>query len=204
MDEQDAPKPAKRAPPKGTPVAAPVEGGALPEATLVEPEEKPRRARRATGMLSRRAGAGAEGAGGVGVFHVAAIVGLALTLVGRGGQSISEKSAARTQARATLARANFQRKWDAKIANEKDSAARAKLLAQKAEQEQKQRKTWAHLIANAATAAANDAVSQYYLQWVLILGALVLALGAAGVALTREGVERWGSLLVLAIVLLGL
>ena len=134
------------------------------------------------------------------VGKILVLVGLALVLLAKGGDTIGARAVDRAKARKTIAQNEFNDQWEGKLEAAKPEE-RAKLQQEKRKEEADLAKAqWRQLDRGARDAQVDRDIHAYWLAWTYVGGSIVLVAGLLFVGFYGTGAERMVCLIMIAII----
>lgn len=136
----------------------------------------------------------------LGAAQAILMLGLVLVLTARGCDSLGARNVVRLNARLSQEQQAFKAKLQEEINAEPDAAKQAKLRESHDKQRSAQEKTWASMQNAVSDAASANLIWGYWREMTFVVGTILLSLGLTAVAFVGQGVERYLSFGLLAII----
>jgi len=136
----------------------------------------------------------------LGAAQAILMLGLVLVLAARGCDSLGARNVVRLTAKLAQEQQTFNAKLADELAAEPDAAKQAKLRESQTQQKAAQGKVWTTMQNAVNEASSANLIWGYWREMMFVVGTILLSLGLMAVAFVGQGVERYLSFGLLAII----
>lgn len=130
------------------------------------------------------------------------LFGLTVVIFARGCNGIQSRGVGRASAKLSEEKNDFEDRWDDKMRPFlKDRTKMTSLSKEKADEEQRYRQSssWLKLMRSARDADVSRRILAYWMEWIFVIGSVLLGLGLLVVGFYGKGAERTACLVMLGI-----
>lgn len=136
----------------------------------------------------------------LGAAQAILMLGLVLVLAARGCDSLGARNVVRLTAKLSQEQQAFNTKLAEELAAETDAARRTKLIESQNGQKSAQAKVWTTMQNAVNDASSANLIWGYWREMMFVVGTILLSLGLTAVAFVGQGIERYLSFGLLAII----